>query len=147
MTQPLILTASAYSKMISHCREAAPHEACGFLFGTISSHAITANHFIPVPNISEQPRSRFEMDPAALIPLMYNKSGSHSDLIGMVHSHPAAPAVPSDEDLRTGWYNLPSHWIVSLINSATPVIQAYRYVRQDGGSLSYMPLAWMVSKK
>lgn len=72
-----------------------PEEACGLLFGTVEEKKITIVRYLPVTNISKDPRRAFELEPAAWVSSSFNPK-----LIGIYHSHPTAPPEPSSEDLR-----------------------------------------------
>lgn len=142
--QPIRMTATVHSHIISHCLQTEPHEACGFLFGTIAQQEIIIRNYTPVPNVALEPTRRFEMNPTDMIAFMYKKDESHPDLIGILHSHPFAGATPSHEDLLTAWHHLPSHWIVSLRNKEAPDMQAFRYVPHGNNGNHYIPLHWSI---
>lgn len=84
-----------------HLEAAYPHEACGFLLGQIDEDQLIITHLIDVENKStENQRRRFVMDP-----LDYLKAerfaGKHDlTLLGIYHSHPDHPAIPSQHDLE-----------------------------------------------
>jgi proteasome lid subunit RPN8/RPN11 len=60
----------------------------------------------------------------------------HDRLLGIFHSHPQSPPVPSHSDLQTSWHTLPTYWIVSLQNAAAPTLRIYRLIR-DGDSAAH----------
>lgn len=143
MNDIILITAAARSAMIDHCLQTLPHEACGFLFGAAYGDRLLVKSFTPVTNVAKDPEVRFEMDPAVLIRLVSRRNGSEEDVIvGIVHSHPRAPAVPSNEDLLTCWHHVPSHWILSLLDLEKPDIQAYRYIADKKARTRVIPLAW-----
>lgn len=72
-----------------------PEEACGLLFGMVEEKKIILENYLPVTNISRDPRRAFELAPAAWVSSCFNPK-----LIGIYHSHPTAPPEPSSEDLR-----------------------------------------------
>jgi proteasome lid subunit RPN8/RPN11 len=123
------LKPSVKDDIIAYCTSKKPHEACGFLLGSMEKSIIYAGQFQPIPNISTNPENHFSMDPERMIPLVTNTSSSGASIIGIVHSHPNADAVPSEEDIRTHWYLIPTHWIISLKDKDNPVLHAYHYTR------------------
>ncbi|GIV33965.1 MAG: hypothetical protein KatS3mg031_1500 [Chitinophagales bacterium] len=103
-----------------------PDECCGFLFGTEKN----GERFIilakPVNNIHQNNRKRrFEISP-----LEYMKAEEFADkngwlLLGVYHSHPEHPAIPSDYDLKRA---LPffSYIIVSVIQTRVAEFRSWR---------------------
>ncbi|HEY0623641.1 M67 family metallopeptidase [Sphingomonas sp.] len=74
--------------------EAAPHEACGLLFGgdrTVDAARIAAN-------VAENPLIHFEIDPAALFAAIRAERAGGPVLAGYWHSHPSGDATPSATD-------------------------------------------------
>jgi proteasome lid subunit RPN8/RPN11 len=128
---PVVLLKNSVKEQIHHeCIQKKPNEACGFVWGTLSTSFLLAEAFTPIPNCAPNPSTQFLMDPVAMIPLLTNNSESSLELLGILHSHPSAPATPSHDDLSTYWDKLPSHWIVSL-QQPTPYIAAYQYFHLD----------------
>ncbi|NHN31243.1 Mov34/MPN/PAD-1 family protein [Paenibacillus agricola] len=139
------LKRSIKDRILDECIQKKPNEACGFVWGTANFSWIHVEAFDSVPNCASNPSIQFSMDPVSLIPILTSKIGSGLEVVGIVHSHPTAAAIPSHEDLLTSWHQLPSHWIVSL-QQPTPYIAAYQYVRLEGvdqdfsHSMHYRPI-------
>jgi proteasome lid subunit RPN8/RPN11 len=74
--------------------EAAPHEACGLLFG--DDAMVTG--YETARNVADAPDRRFEIDPAALFQALREERAGGRRLIGYWHSHPSGEAVPSATD-------------------------------------------------
>ena len=72
----------------------APREACGLLFGT--PDAITAMQ--TVENVAEDPKRRFEIEPAALFAALRAERAGGPKIIGYWHSHPSGDPMPSETD-------------------------------------------------
>lgn len=126
-----------------YCIAHLPYEACGLLLGSEakpqSEMPLFVRRFVGIPNTAANPRRHFVMDPSVFIPYLFVPNPCHESIIGIVHSHPSAPPVPSLEDLQTSWIDVPSHWIVSLQNADQPEWQAYRYEKlhpNESGSLT-----------
>lgn len=85
----------------AHLESAYPFEACGFLLGFEENENRIITRSIQVENIStENQRRRFIIDP--LDYLRTEKLAIHEGLtlLGIYHSHPDQPAVPSLHDLE-----------------------------------------------
>lgn len=115
-----------YTNLIMHSSYKFPEEACGFILGGQSQDIngeLQALAFIPLRNCASDPRNHFEINPKEMIPyLMDNKN----PVIGLFHSHPSAPPVPSHEDLQTLWHAIPTYWILSLQHPKQPELQLYQ---------------------
>ncbi|UZK67868.1 M67 family metallopeptidase [Sphingomonas sp. M1-B02] len=74
--------------------DAAPHEACGLLFG--EPDAITA--FQAAENVAQTPETRFELDPSALFAALRAERAGGPRIVGYWHSHPSGDARPSATD-------------------------------------------------
>lgn len=128
----------AYKKMMNYCLEQRPHEACGFLTGREEkpSGPLYIERFIGIANRSPRPERHFDMDPHKVVSSLYAIRSARLDLLGIVHSHPQASPVPSDEDLLTPWLHVTSHWIVSL-RSGIPEARAYAYRKREDGTVAW----------
>lgn len=72
----------------------APDEACGLLFG--SSAEIQG--WQAARNVAEEPKRRFEIDPAALFAALRAERAGGPRLVGYWHSHPSGDPQPSLTD-------------------------------------------------
>jgi proteasome lid subunit RPN8/RPN11 len=85
------------------CAARAPEEACGLLLGANG----TVESSLAAPNVAEERLRHFEIDPAALFAAHRGARSGGLPLLGCYHSHPEAPAFPSQLDaeraLDAGW--------------------------------------------
>lgn len=144
--EPITLTSAAWQKMIDHCQEAYPLEACGFLFGTgaqqdgLSARSPAIDEFIPIANIAADAGHRFRMDPQQVVQALARRPETPRALLGIVHSHPKAPPIPSMRDLDPLWSSVASYWIVSLSDPLSPSVRAYRFKSGGETALQAVPL-------
>ena len=88
--------------MHEHALSTYPNECCGFFFGTAENEYrrdITKVHTVTNSKEGDQ-RRRFEISP-----LDYMKAEQYAleqgvELLGIYHSHPNHPAIPSQHDLN-----------------------------------------------
>ncbi len=84
--------------MLAAARDATPNEACGLLFG----HGSTIERAYPTANVSPDPATHFEIDPAVLIAAhRAARDGTGPQVVGYFHSHPNGLARPSATDVAT----------------------------------------------
>lgn len=120
--------------MQAHAAHAYPHECCGLLLGTLTPEAAATrqvesvvqmeNHWsaeiadITEPEIINEGtdfdrRRRYWIDPKALLQVQREARDRDLNIIGVYHSHPDHPAVPSECDRRLAWSDY-SYIIVSV---------------------------------
>ncbi|WP_019516546.1 Mov34/MPN/PAD-1 family protein [Sphingomonas sp. Mn802worker] len=71
-------------------------EVCGLLLGGVGRIAAVEG----CANVSREPATRFELDPAALIAAWRAARKGGSSVIGHYHSHPTGDMCPSRTDAR-----------------------------------------------
>jgi len=101
-------------KIHAHGVESYPHECCGALLGSDGEAFREIKHLLPLANRrDDSPRNRFELTPDDVRLAEKTAADKHLDLLGWYHSHPDAPARPSefDRDHAWPWY---SYIIVSV---------------------------------
>jgi proteasome lid subunit RPN8/RPN11 len=108
--------------IVAHARREAPRECCGLLVGC----GLLVDACEPVPNVSPTPFTRYAIDPATHIATRRRLRGTGREVIGCYHSHPAAPAIPSETDLADAYYPEFVWIIVSLANAVRPDLAAFR---------------------
>ena len=96
--------------MIAHARRQYPNECCGFLIGN-RQHVL---HVLPLPNVDPRPRIRFRISDEQHIEVrrLLRRFEPPLAIIGVYHSHPDGPAVPSSSDIREANY---SDWVFAVI--------------------------------
>lgn len=145
MLMSCIVEKRTLDDMIEYCRRALPEESCAAVIGSVQDHVCLVSRFQPLPNVSSQPKIRFEADPSEWVRLLYeSRAASESraafqsraasqGIVGLLHSHPRHPAVPSSGDLESLWYTLPTQWLISFAGSAKefpgqqPQVAIYQY--------------------
>lgn len=126
MPQPLSIGEIAWDTMKNHAESDFPNECCGFLYGneTGSERVITLAE--PVANSKEgDQRRRFEIAPQIYIRAEQFALSNNISLLGVYHSHPQHPAIPSEHDLRQAmpWF---SYVIISVMDGKYDHIRSWQ---------------------
>ena len=101
MKNTLLIDASAYQAIVKDLEKAFPNEGCGFFYGKDDGNARQVFTTWAVPNAKEGNRHRrFEISPLDYIKAERKAKEFGSTLLGVYHSHPNHPALPSVYDLR-----------------------------------------------
>lgn len=117
----LCLTKKVAKRLLAEAQEALPCEYSALLCGrgaTITAH-------IPMPASTASEHS-FAWDGPSFLGALRQMHESGLEWLGVLHSHPATPPLPSQQDVEGWHYPTLSYWIVGL---GTPVAQwkAYRW--------------------
>jgi len=92
------------NRIHAHGVETYPHECCGALLGRDEDAGREVLDLLPLANRrDDSPRNRFEVTPDDVLLAEKTAREKHIGLIGWYHSHPDAPARPSEFDREHAW--------------------------------------------
>lgn len=88
----------------AHGVETYPYECCGALLGRDGDLGREITELLPLANHrNDSPRNRFEVTPEDVRLAEKRAREMRVELIGWYHSHPDAPARPSEYDREHAW--------------------------------------------
>jgi len=114
------------AEMIAHAREEAPLEACGILAGK-GGRVVTLYR---ARNADCSPVS-YRLEPEEQYRIFTDIEENGWDILGIYHSHPTHPAVPSGIDLKQAYYPEAVYFVVSLADPLEPRVRAFRIVEGE----------------
>jgi proteasome lid subunit RPN8/RPN11 len=117
---------AAQQKMEQHAMSDFPDECCGFLFGSEDSDGIRTISIVQQV-INAKPgdkRRRFEITPKDYMNAENFSIENNLSLLGIYHSHPNHPAIPSELD-RVAAQPYFSYIIVSVMDGKTDHIRSW----------------------
>lgn len=122
----LVLGPGVKDAIRRHGTETYPNECCGALVGRGGD----VQHAVQLPNTTEEgPRRRFLVRPADYMEAEGAARRLGGDLLGFYHSHPDAPARPSQYDLDHAW---PTFWyVIVAVEQGTPAAMTVWQLRDD----------------
>jgi proteasome lid subunit RPN8/RPN11 len=114
------------TEMIAHAQEEAPLEACGILAGK-------ENRVVRVYRARNADRSpaSYRLEPEEQYRIFMDIEEEGWDILGIYHSHPASPALPSGIDLKQAYYPEALYFVVSLVDPTKPQIRAFRIIKGE----------------
>ena len=122
----LLLPASVRAELEQLSCAGAPNEACGVLIGTRSDSETRVVEATSARNLETQrPHERFTLDPVHLLTAETDARGRGLEVVGIWHSHPERPALPSEADRVAAWENW-SYVIVSVVDGRAPELRSWR---------------------
>jgi proteasome lid subunit RPN8/RPN11 len=120
----LRLGPDAYARMVGHCYDGLPLEACGLLAGRPSSDK--ADVCYPTHNVEASARI-YTVDPKDFLRADRDAESRGLEILGVFHSHTHTDAYPSPTDI--GQAPDPSwHYILVSLRDEAPVVRSYRIV-------------------
>ena len=121
-------------QIADHALSAAPHEACGILAGTRER----ISRAIPLDNVADVPDRQFRLDPEEQLAALKALDAEALDWVGVYHSHPSSPPIPSPEDIAAAVDSGLLQLIVSL-DSSRPKLKMWRV---EGSSVRPLALVF-----
>lgn len=113
-------------QIADHARGQLPCEACGLLAGRDAQ--ILAAH--PMRNVADSPQTQFQLDPREQLQALKAIDQAQLDWIGVYHSHPRSPPIPSPSDIEQCADNGLLQLIVSL-KGLKPQLKLWRIDRDS----------------
>jgi [CysO sulfur-carrier protein]-S-L-cysteine hydrolase len=126
----LRLTIEQLDLLVKTATTALPNECCGLLLGKRNGGVV--NEVIILPNVAQQPTTHFEIEPLALLKTFQRMERENLVWLGVFHSHPRTPPIPSSADIGMAEIHYPQ--VIQLIISLQhrqPRLKAWS-ITQDG---------------
>ena len=120
----LRLGPDAYLRMVAHCQDGLPLEACGLLAGPPGQAKATACY--PTRNAAASARI-YEVEGLDYIKAERDADGRGIEILGVFHSHTHTDAYPSPTDVAAA--QLPDwHYVIVSLRDLVPTVRSYRIV-------------------
>jgi proteasome lid subunit RPN8/RPN11 len=105
MPAAVVLASSVEEAIRSHAARNYPHECCGLLLGVRERDAVHIHEVRAARNIAEEGRlhERYVVDPRDILAADREGRAAGLEVVGVYHSHPDHPAVPSRRDSELAW--------------------------------------------
>ena len=116
------LSRAQFDEIITHAREAGPHECCGLIGG--SSNGVARSTY-RARNVAVDPLVSYEAAPEDLFAAQRTMRQRGEQLLAIYHSHPrSANPEPSATDVRLAYYPSAVYLIVGL-GGQEPCLRAF----------------------
>jgi len=129
----IILADSTLAQMQSHAASIYPEECCGLLFGIFRDDSRTKKvvESKRMSNVfqKEERYHRYTIDPKEFMNAENEAESRGLDVVGIYHSHPNAPAKPSQFDMNHAWPSL--SYVVIEVRDSAPVETKSWLLKED----------------
>ncbi|WP_134684178.1 M67 family metallopeptidase [Brevibacillus migulae] len=119
---PLTLHGQVQKRLFTAGKEALPHEYSALLAG----NGATISHLFDNPSAFRE-RHRFAWEGPPFLHALRSIKEADLEWLGVVHTHPLTPPVPSPSDLAGWHYPTLSYWILSLADPTQPSLVLYQW--------------------
>ncbi|BCX08656.1 MAG: hypothetical protein KatS3mg066_2515 [Fischerella sp.] len=122
-----------------HAEATYPEECCGIIFGHLGDDGKTVIEIMPTENawsaaaaadfpgdeeIIHSKQRRYAIAPQVMLKAQKEARTRSVDIIGIYHSHPDHPAIPSEFDRQCAWHEY-SYMIISVQNGKAGEINSW----------------------
>ena len=123
----IVIENQARNLMVEDAIRAFPDECCGFMFGTEDGEDDRIIRDILVVNNSKEgdKTRRFEISPLDYLKAEQYAIDNNFSLLGIYHSHPKHPAIPSETDRRSAQPFF-SYLIISVLETNIITLRSWR---------------------
>ena len=122
----LIIEPKALEEMYTDAQQTFPDECCGFFFGKEEGEERKVTEILVVNNSKEgDKRRRFVIAPKDYINAERHAEVNDLQLLGIYHSHPNHPAIPSEHD-RVAAQPYFSYIIISVMDREIAAIRSWQ---------------------
>lgn len=113
------------TNQLLHAAQISPNqEICGL----IGCKEGVASRCYPINNTADHPETRFLLDEKQQISAMAAMRDKNETLFAIYHSHPTAPARPSETDIKMASYPDAVHLIISLNTKGVLEIRGFTII-------------------
>jgi proteasome lid subunit RPN8/RPN11 len=122
----LIIEPKALEQMFADALQTFPDECCGFFFGKEQGEERRVTEILVVNNSKEgDKRRRFVIAPKDYMNAERHAEDNVLQLLGIYHSHPNQPAIPSEHD-RVAAQPYFSYIIISVMDREIAAIRSWQ---------------------
>ena len=127
----VIVSPEHLKQIEGHGESTYPNEGAGFMLGLLADDRIEINEILPLENQREDEaqHNRYELSPVDFLRAEKEADRLGLSLVGVFHSHPDHPAIPSEFDRDHAWPHF-SYLISSIQGGKAKVTRAWR-LRED----------------
>jgi proteasome lid subunit RPN8/RPN11 len=111
------ITDAQLKQIYAHAKESYPHECCGFLLGTLDDALVRQVRRATNQNTDRTDRFIISGEEYAQTQLAADEAGL--DIIGVYHSHPDWPPIPSQTDMESAWEEV--FYLIASIHEGMPL--------------------------
>jgi proteasome lid subunit RPN8/RPN11 len=132
------ITDAQLKQIYAHAADIYPRECCGFLLGTFDAGGLV-QQVQPATNQNTDRTDRFVISPEEFARVQFDVDDAELDIIGIYHSHPDWPAIPSQTDMDSAWDEV--YYLIVSVHEKMPLnTNVWRLADDPPRRFEFVPL-------
>jgi proteasome lid subunit RPN8/RPN11 len=111
------ITDAQLKQIYAHAKEIYPVECCGFLLGGFDNGGLVSQVRRAINQNSER-TDRFIISAEEFAEVQFAADEAGLDIIGIYHSHPDWPPIPSQTDMDSAWEDI--YYLIASVHEGRP---------------------------
>jgi proteasome lid subunit RPN8/RPN11 len=125
-------------QIYAHAKETYPFECCGFLLGSFDDNGLV-QHVRRATNQNADRTDRFIISPEEFAQTQFAADDAGMDIIGIYHSHPDWPPIPSQTDMESAWEDV--YYLIASVHESMPLnTNVWRLATEGLRRFTWVPL-------
>ena len=112
------ITDAQLKQIYAHAGETYPYECCGFLLGSFAQGG-QVQQVRPATNQNSERTDRFIISAEEYAQVQFAADEAGLEIIGIYHSHPDWPPIPSQTDMASAWEEV--YYLITSIHEGRPL--------------------------
>ena len=112
------ITDAQLKQIYAHAKETYPYECCGFLLGHFDDGGFV-REVRPATNQNRDRTDRFDISGEEFAKTQFDADEAGLDIIGIYHSHPDWPPIPSQTDMESAWEEI--YYLITSVHEGMPL--------------------------
>ena len=132
------ITDAQLKQIYAHAKETYPYECCGFLLGSFDDGG-RVHQVRRATNQNQERTDRFIISGEEFGQVQFAADEAGLDIIGVYHSHPDWPAIPSQTDMESAWEEV--YYLIASIHEGRPLnTNVWRLADEGLRRFAWVPL-------
>jgi proteasome lid subunit RPN8/RPN11 len=132
------ITDAQLKQIYAHAKEIYPAECCGFLLGSFENGG-QVRQVRRATNQNTERTDRFIISAEEFAEVQFAADETGLDIIGIYHSHPDWPAIPSQTDMDNAWDEV--YYLIASVHEGMPLnTQIWRLAENDPHRFEWVAL-------
>lgn len=112
------ITDAQLKQIYAHAKEIYPYECCGFLLGSFEDGGLV-REVRRATNQNKERTDRFVISAEEFARVQLAADAAGLDIIGIYHSHPDWPPIPSQTDMNNAWEDV--YYLIASVHEGMPL--------------------------
>lgn len=124
------ITDALLKEIYAHAKETYPAECCGFLVGQFEQGGLV-RQVRRATNQNTERNDRFIISGEEYAQTQFAADEAGLEIIGLYHSHPDWPPIPSQTDMDSAWEEI--YYLITSVHDGMPLNTSVWRLASEGG--------------